>query len=35
VLLLVVTVVLVLVIAPAMGLLYYLDQRGSLESPEA
>ena len=35
VLLLVVAVVLVLVIVPAMGLLYYLDQRGALESPEA
>jgi cytochrome bd ubiquinol oxidase subunit II len=34
-LLLVIAVVLVLVIAPAMALLYYLDQRGSLESPEA
>jgi cytochrome bd ubiquinol oxidase subunit II len=34
-LLLGVTVVLVLVIVPAMGLLYYLDQRGALESPEA
>ncbi len=34
VLLLVVAVLLVLVIVPAMGLLYYLDQRGALESPE-
>ena len=33
VLLLVVTAVLVVVIAPSLGLLYYLDQRGSLESP--
>ena len=33
VLLLIVTAALVLVIAPSMGLLYYLDQRGSLESP--
>jgi cytochrome d ubiquinol oxidase subunit II len=33
VLLLIVTAVLVLVIVPAMGLLYYLDQRGALESP--
>jgi cytochrome bd ubiquinol oxidase subunit II len=35
VLLLIVTVVLVLVIVPAIGLLVYLDQRGALESPEA
>jgi cytochrome bd ubiquinol oxidase subunit II len=35
VLLIIVTVVLVLVIVPAMGLLYFLDQRGALESPEA
>ena len=35
VLLLVVTVALVLVIAPAMGLLYYLDQKSALESPPA
>jgi hypothetical protein len=35
VLLLGVAVVLVLVIVPAMGLLYYLDQMGTLESPEA
>ena len=34
VLLLVVSAVLLLVIAPAMGLLYYLDLRGRLESPE-
>jgi cytochrome d ubiquinol oxidase subunit II len=34
-LLLVVTIVLVLVIVPAIGLLVYLDQRGALESPEA
>jgi hypothetical protein len=34
-LLLGVALVLVLVIMPAMGLLYYLDQRGTLESPEA
>ncbi len=33
VVLLVVAVCLVLVIAPAMGLLYYLDQRSALESP--
>jgi cytochrome d ubiquinol oxidase subunit II len=31
--LLAVTIVLVLVIVPAMGLLYYLDQRNTLESP--
>ena len=31
--LLAVTVVLVLVIVPSMGLLYYLDQRNTLESP--
>jgi len=31
--LLAVTVVLVLVVVPAMGLLYYLDQRNTLESP--
>jgi cytochrome d ubiquinol oxidase subunit II len=35
VLLLIVTVLLVLVIVPAMGLLYYLDQHSALESPEA
>jgi cytochrome d ubiquinol oxidase subunit II len=34
ILLVIVTVVLVLVIGPSLGLLYYLDQRGSLESPE-
>jgi cytochrome d ubiquinol oxidase subunit II len=34
-LLLLIAVVLVIVIVPAMGLLYYLDQRGALESPEA
>jgi cytochrome d ubiquinol oxidase subunit II len=34
ILLLVVTAVLVLVIVPAMGLLYFLDQGGALESPE-
>ena len=34
-LLLVVAAVLVMVIAPAMALLYYLDQRGALEPPEA
>ena len=33
--LLVIAVVLVAVVVPAMGLLYYLDQRGALESPEA
>jgi cytochrome d ubiquinol oxidase subunit II len=33
VLLIIVTAVLVLVIVPAMGLLYFLDQRGALESP--
>jgi cytochrome d ubiquinol oxidase subunit II len=35
VLLIIVTVVLVLVIVPAMGALYYLDQRGALEPPGA
>jgi cytochrome d ubiquinol oxidase subunit II len=30
-----VTIVLILVIVPSMGLLYYLDQRNTLESPEA
>jgi cytochrome bd ubiquinol oxidase subunit II len=35
VLLLVVALAVVLVILPAMGLLYYLDQRSALESPEA
>jgi len=34
VLLLIVSAVLLLVIAPAMGLLYYLDQKGALESTE-
>jgi len=34
VLLVIVTLGVVLVIGPAMGLLYYLDQRGALESPE-
>jgi cytochrome bd ubiquinol oxidase subunit II len=33
VVLLAVTIVLVLVIVPSMGLLYYLDQRNTLESP--
>ena len=35
VLLIVVAAVVVLVIGPAMGLLYYLDQRSALESPES
>ncbi len=34
ILLVIVTLGVVLVIGPAMGLLYYLDQRGALESPE-
>jgi cytochrome d ubiquinol oxidase subunit II len=33
-LLVIVTLGVVLVIGPAMGLLYFLDQRGALESPE-
>jgi cytochrome d ubiquinol oxidase subunit II len=35
VLLVIVTLGVVLVIVPAMGLLYYLDQRGALEAPES
>jgi cytochrome d ubiquinol oxidase subunit II len=35
ILLVIVTLGVVLVIGPAMGLLYYLDQRGALEAPEA
>jgi cytochrome bd ubiquinol oxidase subunit II len=34
-LLLGVAIVMVMVIVPAMELLYYVDQRGALESPEA
>jgi len=30
-----VAAVVVLIIGPAMGLLYYLDQRSALESPES
>ena len=35
ILLLIVAAVVLLVIVPSMGLLYYLDQRSALESPEA